>query len=253
MQVFHEFTINCRKFKKKLKKMDQYQKDNKSFQCGEQGHVLCMCPKKTQGNGTPKAFVVEVLKKEGNSKVENLSYVLGKVRQLNTLILFDLGSTHNFISHELALKLGIHEVEMGGVILAKGAFKGKEVSITPFNKKLQLHIQGYVDKEDFYITPLKHKDVILGALWFDCMHAHIKFLERKVLFTCRGKYYALTCNSAVSTIPIVALSTFDNVMKNYVSSCMVFTREHERIVSELNDSKSETKEELELAKFLRGF
>ena len=147
-------------------------------------------PKKTQGNGSPKAFIVEVLKKEGNSKGENLSYTWGKVRELDALKLFDLVSTHNFISHELALKLGIHEFERDDFIQANGSFKGQEVSITPLIGTLQLYIQGYVDKEDFYISPLKHKDVILGRPWFDHVSDHMNL---KVLFTHRGKDFALTC------------------------------------------------------------
>ena len=54
-----------------------------------------------------------------------------KVRELDTLIPFDPRSTHKFISHELAFKLGIHEFEMGDVILANGAFKGQEALVTP--------------------------------------------------------------------------------------------------------------------------
>ena len=123
-------------------------------------------PTKKPHNGTPKASTVEVLKEEGSSKGALLSYIWGKVLDHDALILFDLGSTHNFISHELALKLGIHEFKMGDHIQANGAFKGQEVSVTPLIGKLRLHIQGYVDKEDFYISPLKHEDVILGAPWY---------------------------------------------------------------------------------------
>ena len=119
-----------------LEIMEQYWKDKKCFKCGEQGHVLHVCPKKTQGNGTPKASVVEVLKEERNSKVANLPYAWLKVREFDALILFDPGSTHSFISHELALNLGKHEFEMGDVIQANGAFKGQEISITPLIRKL---------------------------------------------------------------------------------------------------------------------
>ena len=49
----------------------------------------------------------------------------------DALILFDPGSTHNFISHELALKLGIHEFEMGDCIQANGAFKAKRCQLLP--------------------------------------------------------------------------------------------------------------------------
>ena len=94
-----------------------------------------------------------------------------------------------------------------------------------------------MDKEDFYTSLLKHKDVILGAPWFDRVHTHIKFLERKFLLTCRGKDYALTCNSVGSTILVVALSNLDKVIKNFVSCYMVFVKEHEKILSELKESK----------------
>ena len=86
--------------------------------------MSCVCTKKKQGNGTLKASMVKVLKEERNSKGAILSYAWGKVRELDALILFDPGSTNNFISHELALNLGIHEFEMGDHILANGAFKG---------------------------------------------------------------------------------------------------------------------------------
>ena len=78
--------------------------------------MCCMCPKKTQGNGTPKAFSMEVLKEEGNFKGAKLSYAWGKIRELDALILFDLGSTHSLILHELALKFEIHESKMGDVM-----------------------------------------------------------------------------------------------------------------------------------------
>ena len=51
-----------------------------------------------------------------------------------------LRSTHNFISHELEIKLGLDEFEMGDFILVDGAFKGQEVSIIPLIGKLQLHV-----------------------------------------------------------------------------------------------------------------
>ena len=88
-----------------------------------------------QGNGAPKTFGMEVLKDEGNSKGLNLSYAWGKVTKLYALTLFDPNSTHNFILHELALKLGIHE--MGDVIQAKGAFKGERgLSCSPHRENL---------------------------------------------------------------------------------------------------------------------
>ncbi|MCO5554592.1 hypothetical protein L7F22_008123 [Adiantum nelumboides] len=66
---------------------------------------------------------------------------------------------------------------MGDAMTADGAFVGQDVSISPLIGKLSLHIQGYVDKEDFFISPLKHEDVILGAQWFDHLAASINFPE----------------------------------------------------------------------------
>ena len=90
--------------------------------------------------------MVEALKEDGHCIGSQLSYAWGKVREHDALILFDPGSTHNFISTELATKLGIHDFEMGEVIKVDGAFKGQEVSVTPLIGKLRLHIQSYVDK-----------------------------------------------------------------------------------------------------------
>ena len=182
-----------------------------------------------------------------------MSYAWGKVREHDALKIFNPGSTHNFIPHELALKLGIHEFEMGDHILADGAFKGQDVSFTPLIGKLHVHIQGYTDKEDFYISPLKHEDVILGASWFDCIQAHMKFPERKVLFTFRGKEYALGCNVVGNTILVVVSFIFLKVIKNYISCYIVFIKDHDKTLSELDVSKGKTKEELEMSNLLREF
>ena len=95
--------------------------------------------------------------------------------------------------------MGIHDFEMGEEILADGTFKGQKVNVTPLIGKLRLHMQDYMDKEDFYISPLKHEDVILGAPWFDHVQATMKFLEQEVLFTIRGKAYALKWSGTYHT------------------------------------------------------
>ncbi|MCO5571006.1 hypothetical protein L7F22_024737 [Adiantum nelumboides] len=167
--------------------LERYRKENKCFKCGEQGHSYRSCPQRNPCNEQPRASVVEAPKEEVHCKGSPLSYACGKVREHDAFILFDLGSTHNFISHELATKLGVQDFEMGDAMKADGAFINQEVSVTPLIGKLKLHIQGYVDKEDFFISPLKHEDVILGAPWFDRLAASIKFPERKISFKFREK------------------------------------------------------------------
>ncbi|MCO5562742.1 hypothetical protein L7F22_016374 [Adiantum nelumboides] len=143
--------------------LERYRKDNRCFKCGEQGHAYRACPQRNARNEQPRASIIEAPKEDVHCKGSPLSYAWGKVREHDAFILFNPGSTHNFISHELATKLGIQDFEMGDAMKADGAFVGQDASVTPLIGKLRLHIQGYVDKEDFFISPLKHEDVILGT------------------------------------------------------------------------------------------
>ncbi|MCO5604293.1 hypothetical protein L7F22_058458 [Adiantum nelumboides] len=104
-------------------------------------------------------------------------------------------------------------------------WKGQEVLVTLVIGKLRLHVQGYVDKEDFFISPLKHEDVILEAPWFDV-------------------------NSAGSTIPVVPTQVFDKVIKGSISCYMVFVKESKEGAGVLKELCSETKEESKLYELL---
>ncbi|MCO5573768.1 hypothetical protein L7F22_027542 [Adiantum nelumboides] len=170
-----------------LEELERYRKDNQCFKCGDQGHAYRACPQRNAHNEQPRASIIEAPKEDVHCKGSPLSYAWGKVREHDAFILFDPGSTHNFISHELAAKLGIKEFEMGDAMKADGAFIGQDASVTPLIGRLRLHIQGFVDKEDFLISPLKHEDVISGAPWFDRMAASIKFPERRISFKFREK------------------------------------------------------------------
>ena len=59
----------------------------------------------------------------------------------------------------MATKLGIRSMEMGPREDAEDAFEGQQIPTTPFIEKLHMHVQDYVDQEDFYVSPLKHADV----------------------------------------------------------------------------------------------
>ena len=88
-------------------------------------------------------------------------------------MLLDPGSTHNFILVELAQRLGINAEDMGPPLQALGAFEGQQILVTPLIGKLHLHIQNYLDSEDFFISHLVHQDVILGMPWFPRLYAKI--------------------------------------------------------------------------------
>ena len=59
---------------------------------------------------------------DDHSKGSPLSYAWRKVREHDSLVLFDPKSTHNFISTKLAINLCIHDFEIGEVIQIDGAF-----------------------------------------------------------------------------------------------------------------------------------
>ncbi|MCO5574504.1 hypothetical protein L7F22_028289 [Adiantum nelumboides] len=181
--------------------LECYRKENRCFKCGEQGHSYQTCPQRNAHNEQPRASIIEAPKEHVHCKGSPLSYAWGKVREHDAFILFDPGSTHNFISHDLATKLGIQEFEMGDAMKVDGAFIGQDASVTPLIGKLSLHIQGYVDKEDFFISPLNYEDVVLGTPWFDRLITSIKFPERKISFKFREKdIYIVAQGSRFQTI-----------------------------------------------------
>ncbi|MCO5586141.1 hypothetical protein L7F22_040081 [Adiantum nelumboides] len=180
-------------------------------------------------------------------------YAWGKVREHDAFILFDPGSTHNFISLELAAKLGIQEFEMGDAMKADGAFIGQDVSVTLLIGKLMLHIQGYVDKEDFFISPLKHEDVILGAPWFDRLAVSIKFPERRISLKFREKNMYIDAQDSGNTIPLVHTHAFDKSIKSSISKYMIFVKDSLSDVNKTQVNESGIQEDLALSKFLSQF
>ncbi|MCO5573729.1 hypothetical protein L7F22_027503 [Adiantum nelumboides] len=233
--------------------LERYLKDNRCFKYGEQGHAYQACPQRNARNEQPRASIIEAPKEDVHCKGSPLSYAWGKVREHDAFILFDLGSTHNFIFHELAAKLGIQEFDMGDAMKADGAFIGQDASVTPLIGKLRLHIHGYVDKEDFFISPLKHEDVILGAPWFDRLAASIKFLERRISFKFREKNMYIDAQESGNTIPLVHTHAFDKSIKSSIFVYMIFVKDSLSDVNKKQVNESGLQEDLELSKFLNQF
>ena len=114
-------------------------------------------------------------------------------------------------------------------------------------------MQSYVDKDDFFISPLKHEDVILGAPWFDRLGAQMKFPERNISFTFQGKEHILNVNTLGSTIPIVDTLSLDKSMKSAISSYMIFVKESSNDVNVLQTQLGKSKEEIDLSNFLNQY
>ena len=137
----------------------------------------------------------------------------------------DPGSTHNIISTELAEKLGIKAGEMGPALEAKGAFKGQEAPATPLIGKLRVHVQSYVEPEEFYVAPLLSQDVILGAPWFHRKSARLIYPERLITFSHKGKDIVIHTQKKGETIPLVNHIAFEKSMKSSISLYMIFVRD----------------------------
>ena len=119
--------------------------------------------------------------------------------------------------------------------------------------KLRLHIQSYVDKEDFFISPLKHKDVNLGAPWFDHLPTTMKSPKRKILFSYRGHDVMLDVNGAGSTIPMLEAPASTKVVKRSISCYMIFVKESLKDACASSCVKVETKEDIDNFSFLSKF
>ncbi|MCO5571737.1 hypothetical protein L7F22_025485 [Adiantum nelumboides] len=163
------------------------------------------------------------------------------------------GNSNNNKAKEKGVFEGVQDFEMGDAMKADGAFINQEVSATPLIGKLRLHIQGYVDKEDFFISPLKHEDVILGAPWFDCLAASIKFLERKISFKFREKDMYINTQELGSSIPLVNDQAFDKSIKSSVSAYMIFVKDSLNGVDETQVNENGMQVDLELSNFLNQF
>ncbi|MCO5570860.1 hypothetical protein L7F22_024589 [Adiantum nelumboides] len=250
-------------------------------------------------------LVPDMVGDKPNSDASELCTAWGKVTDQTVLLFFDPGAKANFISPELASKLGIRSEEMGYTAEFGVACPGHTEAVTPIIGKLRLHIQSYVDTEEFYIMPLDGCDVLLGIPWLfhvqGIMDAYNKKITKQsrgkthsgciiegdynifkkgvmsqnddMAGACanfilpelasklgiraeemgmtgeadRGKTYVLDVKLKGESVPVVSASAISSVIKNHLSSYLVFAKEVHEIESNLS------KFDKDRAAFLIGF
>ncbi|MCO5598418.1 hypothetical protein L7F22_052513 [Adiantum nelumboides] len=118
----------------------------------------------------------------------------GEVRDQEVLVFFDPGACANFISPELASKLGIRAEEMDMTCKAGLACLGHSEPATPMLGKLCLHIQSYVDADEFHmnhIMLLPDCYVLLDIPWCYMLHAVVDTFHKRITLVHRGKTHVL--------------------------------------------------------------
>ncbi|MCO5578309.1 hypothetical protein L7F22_032149 [Adiantum nelumboides] len=148
----------------------------KCYICEEEGHFANECPQRNSQNKDDKSdrkgkkpkpsagLVPDLVGDQQNVDATEWCRAWGKVRDQVVLVFFDPGARVNFISPELASKLGIRAEEMGMTGEAGLVCPGHMEAVSPILGKLRLHIRSFVDAEEFHIMPLQDCDVLLDEL-----------------------------------------------------------------------------------------
>ncbi|MCO5596399.1 hypothetical protein L7F22_050460 [Adiantum nelumboides] len=165
--------------------------------------------------------------KDGSAKKNSAKkYILNEVpRATQEPSKASKGAKANFISPELASRLGIRSEEIGYTVEAGLACPGYTEAVTPIIGKLRLHIQSYVDAEEFYIMPLDGCDVLLGIPWLFRVQGILDAYNKKITVQSRGKTLILDVKLKGESIPTVSASAISSVMKKHLSAYLIFARE----------------------------
>ncbi|MCO5599148.1 hypothetical protein L7F22_053248 [Adiantum nelumboides] len=127
--------------------------------------------------------------------------------------------------------MGIKTDETGPAYIASMAAPGLEVAVTPLIGKLQLHIQGYVGNEEFFIMPLEGCDVLLGLPWFYNHKAVLDSFNKTITLAIRGRKIVLDVKLKGESVPLVSASALPRLMKQHISAYLIYVKERDETES----------------------
>ena len=116
-------------------------------------------------------------------------------------------------------------MKVGEMVLAleeKGTFKGQEMAITPLIGFLQVHVQHFVELEEFYVVPLQSHDVILGTPWFHRKYAQLIFPNGLITLSHKAKDIVIFTHNKSDTIPLANHVAFEKSMNSSLSYYMIY-------------------------------
>ncbi|GAV67064.1 RVP_2 domain-containing protein [Cephalotus follicularis] len=89
--------------------------------------------------------------------------VVAIVGRKHLQVLIDSGSTHNFLTDDIVLKLGLPLVDIPMVNMKIA--NGEQLHCSKMYKDFQWKVQGYLIETDVFIIHLENYDLILDAQW----------------------------------------------------------------------------------------
>ncbi|XP_031273653.1 uncharacterized protein LOC116132121 [Pistacia vera] len=93
--------------------------------------------------------------------------IKGHIDKEEVIVLFDIGASHNFISHELVRRLGIlveREKTFGVMVGNKVTVRGEGICI-----RIKMEIQRVMVQQDYFPFDLGGVDVVLGVSWLSSL------------------------------------------------------------------------------------
>ncbi|MCO5567479.1 hypothetical protein L7F22_021172 [Adiantum nelumboides] len=187
----------------------------------------------TNGEGNKElhqeGLVLDILGSGKANANSELCRAWGQARDHQSLVFFDPGARANFITPQLAEKMGIKTDETGPAYTASIIALGHEVAVTPLIRKLRLHIQGYVGHKESFIMPLEGCE--LGMPWFYNHKAVLDSFNKKITLDNRGRKIVLDVKLKGESVPLVSASAVPRLMKQHIIVYMIYVKEKDETKS----------------------
>jgi hypothetical protein len=149
---------------------------NKCFTCGNVGHYAKNCPRNQQRQmpapNKDKGRKQKVQVTQGKLNFTTLEELpkgapimtgIFSVYNQPTLILFDSGASHSFISQKLSAKCQLPFYHSKGSFMI--ATPGGKIATNQLNQSVPIQLRSHIIKTTLLILGLENVDIILGANW----------------------------------------------------------------------------------------
>ncbi|MCO5604404.1 hypothetical protein L7F22_058569 [Adiantum nelumboides] len=190
------------------KQWQTFRDEGRCFFCGEKGHMKPDCPQRQRKKESAPPSSNSIPDVQGNTDQEKGKRQLlkgwGSLNNQRVLILYDPGSTENFISLDTANCLNLSTDKLGTPVTSGSAFEGLTTNCPPVQEKLNLRIGMYKDRESFLMAPIEGCDVILGMPWHYRIHPIPDFVEKTLTLPVEDKKIIVYADADNWSYPLVS-------------------------------------------------